>query len=261
MRKILALPRGGKRAGRDKRGEGEMEVEQILVIVEIPKGGRNKYEYDEGLGRFRLDRMLFSSVHYPSDYGYVEGTLAEDGDALDAMVVVGEATFPGCAIWAKPVGPLKMWDEKVLDDKVLCVPVGDPQWNWVDDVADVPEHLLLEIEHFFCIYKDLEMKKTRVAGWEEATRAWEVIEESQEAYAKENGKEVMLGWQRDRVKWNHWTNVHGVGRGSRSGCSLSRQTGRCPVFSRTLSKNRTPKRRLTLPLFPLYSRGSVSARI
>src|SRR5680860_498608 len=131
-----------------------------------------------------------------------------------------------------------MWDEKGLDHKVLCVPVGDPQWNWVEDVADVPEHLLLEIEHFFSIYKDLEMKKTRVAGWE-----------------------VMLGWQRDRVKWNHWTNVHGVGRGSRSGCSLSRQTGRCPVFSRTLSKNRTPKRRLTLPLFPLYSRGSVAARI
>jgi len=187
MRKILALPRGGKRAGRDKKGEGEMEVEQILVIVEIPKGGRNKYEYDEGLGRFRLDRMLFSSVHYPSDYGYVEGTLAEDGDALDAMVVVGEATFPGCAIWAKPVGLFKMWDEKGLDHKVLCVPVGDPQWNWVEDVADVPEHLLLEIEHFFSIYKDLEMKKTRVAGWEEAARAWEVIEESQEAYAKENG--------------------------------------------------------------------------
>src|SRR5680860_1383235 len=171
----------------EEEGEGEMEVEQILVIVEIPKGGRNKYEYDEGLGRFRLDRMLFSSVHYPSDYGYVEGTLAEDGDALDAMVVVGEATFPGCAIWAKPVGLFKMWDEKGLDHKVLCVPVGDPQWNWVEDVADVPEHLLLEIEHFFSIYKDLEMKKTRVAGWEEAARAWEVIEESQEAYAKENG--------------------------------------------------------------------------
>src|SRR5660398_188484 len=198
MRKILALPRGGKRAGRDKKGEGEMEVEQILVIVEIPKGGRNKYEYDEGLGRFRLDRMLFSSVHYPSDYGYVEGTLAEDGDALDAMVVVGEATFPGCAIWAKPVGLFKMWDEKGLDHKVLCVPVGDPQWNWVEDVADVPEHLLLEIEHFFSIYKDLEMKKTRVAGWEEAARAWEVIEEvSAEPYIEipEEVQEVYKLWR------------------------------------------------------------------
>lgn len=167
---------------------GQRETGQILVIVEIPKGGRNKYEYDEGLGRFRLDRMLFSSVHYPSDYGYVEDTFAEDGDALDAMVIVGEATFPGCAIWAKPIGLFKMWDEKGLDHKVLCVPVGDPQWNWAEDVSDVPEHLLLEMEHFFSIYKDLEMKKTRVAGWEGASRAWSVIEEAQKAYAQREEK-------------------------------------------------------------------------
>ncbi|MHB8868497.1 MAG: inorganic diphosphatase [Thermoleophilia bacterium] len=161
-----------------------MASESILVVVEIPKGSRNKYEYDAELECFKLDRMLFSSVHYPSDYGFVRNTHAEDGDPLDAMVIVGEATFTGCVIEAKPIGLFKMWDEKGLDHKVLCVPVSDPQWNWLDDIGDVPEHLLLEIEHFFAIYKDLEMKKTRVAGWKDAGTAWEVIVSAREAYAE-----------------------------------------------------------------------------
>lgn len=160
-----------------------MTTESILVVVEIPKGSRNKYEFDEALQAFKLDRMLFSSVHYPSDYGFVRDTHAEDGDPLDAMVIVGEATFTGCIIEAKPIGLFKMWDEKGLDHKVLCVPVSDPQWNWLDDIGDVPEHLLLEIEHFYAIYKDLEMKKTRVAGWEDAATAWKVIVAAREAYA------------------------------------------------------------------------------
>ena len=155
----------------------------ILVVVEIPKGSRNKYEYDDELQCFKLDRMLFSSVHYPADYGFVRDTHAEDGDPLDAMVIVGEATFPGCVIEAKPIGLFKMWDEKGLDHKVLCVPVSDPQLNVLDDVGDVSEYLLLEIEHFFSIYKDLEMKKTRVAGWTNAASAWEVIESSRRAFA------------------------------------------------------------------------------
>lgn len=160
-----------------------MQAGSILVTVEIPKGSRNKYEYDEERRRFRLDRMLFSSVHYPADYGFVEEALGEDGDPLDAMVLVGEATFPGCLIEAKPIGLFKMWDEKGLDHKILCVPVSDPQWNWVEDLGDVPEHLLDEIEHFFAIYKDLEMKKTRVKGWEDRAAAWEVIERARAAQA------------------------------------------------------------------------------
>ena len=160
-----------------------MTEESILVVVEIPKGSRNKYEYDDELGCFKLDRMLFSSVHYPSDYGFVRDTYAEDGDPLDAMVIVGEATFTGCIIEAKPIGLFNMWDEKGLDHKVLCVPVSDPQWNWLDDIGDVPKHLLLEIEHFYSIYKDLEMKKTRVEGWDDAARAWKVIASAREAYA------------------------------------------------------------------------------
>lgn len=154
----------------------------VLVVVEIPKGSRNKYEYDEELRCFKLDRMLFSSVHYPADYGFIHDTYAEDGDPLDAMVIVGEATFPGCVIEARPIGLFKMWDEKGLDHKVLCVPVSDPQWNNLDDIGDVNEHLLLEIEHFFAIYKDLEMKKTRVAGWSDAATAWEVVVSAREAF-------------------------------------------------------------------------------
>jgi inorganic pyrophosphatase len=160
-----------------------VDTGSILVTVEIPKGSRNKYEFDEKRGRFKLDRMLFSSVHYPAEYGFVEETHAEDGDALDAMVIVGEPTFTGCLIEAKPVGLFKMWDEKGLDHKILCVPVHDPQWNWLHKLSDVPEHLLDEIEHFFSIYKDLEMKKTRVKGWEDADAAWVVIERAREAFA------------------------------------------------------------------------------
>ena len=98
--------------------------------------------------------MLFSAVHYPSDYGFIPGTLALDGDALDALVLVWESTFPGCVIEAKPIGVFKMWDEKGLDEKILCVPISDPLWNHVERLSDVPPHLLKEIEHFFSIYKD-----------------------------------------------------------------------------------------------------------
>jgi inorganic pyrophosphatase len=159
-----------------------MERRSIQVTVEIPKGSRNKYELDHETGRFKLDRMLFSSVHYPSDYGFIEEAWGEDGDPLDAMVIVGEPTFTGCLIEAKPIGLFKMWDEKGLDHKVLCVPVRDPQWNWLNDLGDVPEHLLDEIEHFFSIYKDLEMKKTRVKGWEDAEAAWVVIDQAVERF-------------------------------------------------------------------------------
>jgi inorganic pyrophosphatase len=160
-------------------------VEQDLwVIVEIPKGSRNKYEYDEEMGVFKLDRMLFSSVHYPADYGFIAETLGEDEDPVDALVMVGEATFPGVHINVKPIGLFKMWDEKGLDHKILCVPVSDPAWNWADEATDLPEHLLLEIEHFFSIYKDLEMKKTRVGGWEDAGTARRVIAEGRQRWAE-----------------------------------------------------------------------------
>ncbi|HDT14553.1 MAG TPA: inorganic diphosphatase [Candidatus Aminicenantes bacterium] len=151
------------------------DLSKVDVIVEIPKGSRNKYEFDREKGAFKLDRMLFSSMHYPSDYGFIRDTMAEDGDPLDALVLVTEPTFPGCLIEAKPIGLFKMRDEKGIDYKILCVPVGDPLWNPIDRLADVPPHLLIEIEHFFDVYKELEKKKTAVEGWEDVESALEVI--------------------------------------------------------------------------------------
>ena len=175
------VPVAPKSAG--AREEEVVRPDTVLVTVEIPTGCRNKYEYDEDLGLFRLDRMLFSSVVYPTEYGFVRDTLGEDGDPLDAMVLVVEPTFTGCVILARPVGLFKMVDEKGLDHKVLCVPVSDPLWSAVDDLDHVPPHLLKEIEHFFSIYKDLEEKEVTVGGWEDAAAARSVITAAQDAFA------------------------------------------------------------------------------
>jgi inorganic pyrophosphatase len=151
--------------------------ETVTVVVEIPKGSRNKYEMDHETGRIRLDRMLFSSVHYPTDYGFIDHTLALDGDPLDALVLVGEPTFPGCEIEARPVGVFRMTDEKGEDEKILTVPVTDQHWNWIERLEAVPEHLLREIEHFFTIYKQLEEKATSTHGWDDEEAARKVIED------------------------------------------------------------------------------------
>ena len=123
-------------------------------------------------------------MHYPSDYGFIPKTLAQDGDPLDALVLVWEPTFPGCFIEAKPVGLFKMWDEKGPDEKILCVPILDPLWNHLNSLKDVPPHLLKEIEHFFAVYKDLEEKKTGVEGWEDRESAIRIIKESRQRYVK-----------------------------------------------------------------------------
>jgi inorganic pyrophosphatase len=148
---------------------------EVLVVVEIPKGSRNKYEFDPATNRFYLDRMLFSAVHYPTDYGFIPETLGEDGDPLDALVLVGEPTFPGCVIRARPVGLFEMSDEKGPDAKILAVPVRDPEWSRIESLADVSPHLLREIVHFFAIYKELEGKTTRVGDWKDAEAAWRRI--------------------------------------------------------------------------------------
>lgn len=154
----------------------------VQILVEIPKGSRNKYEYDKEFGKLRFDRMLFSAVHYPSDYGFILDTLGGDGDPLDALVLLWEPTFPGCLIEAKPVGLFKMRDEKGPDEKILCVPCADPNWNYINKLADVPPHLLTEIQHFFSIYKELERKKIGVEGWHDLDEAVRVIRESQERF-------------------------------------------------------------------------------
>ena len=161
------------------------DLERVDVIIEIPKGSRNKYEFDRERGAFKLDRMLFSSMHYPSDYGFIKDTWAEDGDPLDALVLVTEPTFPGCLIESKPVGLFKMRDEKGVDYKILCVPVGDSLWNHISGLSDVPPHLLIEIEHFFDVYKELEKKKTAVEGWEDAESARKVIRLARDLFKAE----------------------------------------------------------------------------
>jgi inorganic pyrophosphatase len=174
-------------AGNAKKGnmaKKESGLDVITVVVEIPKGSRNKYEFNKKKNALVFDRMLFSSVHYPSDYGYIPDTLALDGDPLDALVLVWEPTFPGCVIDSRPIGLFKMWDEKGEDDKILCVPVKDPLWNHITDLSQAPPHLLKEIDHFFTIYKDLEMKKVRVEGWRSLSDAHRVIREARERYGK-----------------------------------------------------------------------------
>lgn len=159
----------------------------VEVMVEIPKGSRNKYEYDPERKVMRFDRMLFSAVHYPSDYGFILDTLAEDGDPLDALVLVWEPTFPGCVIVARPVGLFRMKDEKGPDEKILCVPIHDPMWNEIETLDDVPPHLLKEIENFFAIYKELEKKYTAVEGWDNRDAARRVIDAARDRLRNRQG--------------------------------------------------------------------------
>lgn len=157
--------------------------EVIDVIVEIPKGSRNKYEMDHETGRIRLDRRLFSATVYPTDYGFVPDTLAEDQDPLDALVLLEDPTFPGCIVTARPVGVLWMEDEKGRDAKIICVDPRDPRFSETYDIVDLHENLLAEIRHFFTIYKDLEPEKySIVAGWEGREAAWAEIEASRARY-------------------------------------------------------------------------------
>jgi inorganic pyrophosphatase len=149
--------------------------DELLAFIEIPKGGRNKYEYDEELGRVVLDRFLASSTVYPLDYGYLIGHRGRDGDPLDAMVCVSEPTFPGCVIPVKPIALFKMHDDKGEDDKIVCVPMNDPGWNHAEVLEDIPQNLQREIEHFFSIYKQLEGKEVDVQGWRSREEALEVI--------------------------------------------------------------------------------------
>jgi inorganic pyrophosphatase len=154
------------------------------VTVEIPKGHRNKYEVDHTTGRIRLDRTLFTATQYPADYGFIEGTLGDDGDPLDALVLVQEPTFPGCLIHCRAIGMFRMRDEKGGDDKVLCVPAADPRQEHLRDIDNLSHFDLAEIQHFFEVYKDLEPGKSvegatwvgREAAEEEITasrRRWE----------------------------------------------------------------------------------------
>ncbi len=152
------------------------------VLIEIPKGSRNKYEYDFELKKIRFDRMLFSSMMYPADYGFIPETLALDGDPLDVLVLGGEPTFPMCVMEVKPIGVFHMADEKGPDEKIICVPTSDPIWNRLNDLDDLNAHLIKEIEHFFKVYKDLEQKKVDVEGFGDVNEALDIYQQCVKRY-------------------------------------------------------------------------------
>lgn len=156
----------------------------VDAFVEIPTGSQNKYEYDKEAGVFRLDRVLYSPLHYPTEYGYLAETLAEDDDPLDILVYTTFPTFPGCVIKSRVIGVLIMSDDKGKDEKVLAVPVDDPRMNHIHRLEDLPHHFLREIEHFFQVYKDLENKETHIEGWKDAEFARKLYQECVERYRK-----------------------------------------------------------------------------
>ena len=157
---------------------GAHAPEMVTAIIEIPRGSRNKYELDKESGLLRLDRVLYSAVHYPGDYGFIPRTLHEDGDPLDILVAIDEPTFPGCQMDVRPIGVLRMLDRGEPDDKIVAVGANDPRRGEYFDIADLPQHFLKEVEHFFSIYKDLEGKRVEILGWGKSGDATKVIEES-----------------------------------------------------------------------------------
>jgi inorganic pyrophosphatase len=157
----------------------------VEVVVEIPAGSRNKYEFDEKVGVMRLDRVLSSAVFYNFEYGYIEGTRADDGDHTDALVLLAEPTFPGCHVTARPVGGLRMRDDKGDDFKVLCVALGDPLHQEIKKLGDVPKQRLREIEHFFATYKLLEDKRVDVNGWAGLDHALNVLRDDRKRWIAE----------------------------------------------------------------------------
>lgn len=159
------------------------------MVVEIPKNSANKFEYDPELNIFRLDRTLYSSVHYPGDYGFVPGTLAEDGDPMDVLVLADEPTFTGCLQDVRPVGALDMSDEHGRDQKILAVPASNPRYDSIHTVDQVFPHVRREIEHFFTIYKELEHnKQTEVCGWEGPQEARRLLNCSRERYLEKKAR-------------------------------------------------------------------------
>ncbi|WP_185863256.1 inorganic diphosphatase [Blattabacterium cuenoti] len=148
------------------------------ALIEIPKGSRNKYEFDKTNNMIRLDRVLYSPMSYPTDYGFIPKTLSMDGDPLDVLVFLTEPTVPGCLIEVKPIGIFFMTDEKGDDEKIICVPVKDPNYNTINDINEIALHTKKEIEHFFLVYKDLENKKVKIGNWKNKKEAISVYKQS-----------------------------------------------------------------------------------
>ncbi|HYR77915.1 MAG TPA: inorganic diphosphatase [Pyrinomonadaceae bacterium] len=161
---------------------GEGAPKEVNAVIEIARGETNKYEYDKHLHVFRLDRNLYSPVHYPGDYGFIPSTLSDDGDPLDVLVLVDAPSFTGCVMTVRPIGVLEMVDQGKKDEKILAVGTNNPLYKEVVDYARLYPHLLLEIEHFFSVYKELEAKSTRIVGWKDAEQARTTVSECESRY-------------------------------------------------------------------------------
>jgi inorganic pyrophosphatase len=166
---------------------GPRAPEVVNAVIEIPLECKTKFEYDKNLHVFRLDRNLYSPVHYPGDYGFIPSTLGDDGDPLDVLVLVDQPSFTGCLMEVRPIGVMEMVDQGEGDEKILCVGVGNPRFADVTEYSQIYPHMLKEITHFFSTYKDLEGKRVEVKGWNDAATARNYVVASQEAYKKANG--------------------------------------------------------------------------
>lgn len=166
---------------------GPAVPDELNAIIEIPRGSRNKYELDKDTGLFKFDRLLYSAVHYPGDYGFIPRTLADDGDPLDVLVMTTEPTFPGCLVVVRPIGLFEMKDDEGFDEKILAVPVRDPLYTEYRGLEDVASHFLREVEHFFEIYKELEGVHTTILGWQGMDRTREIIEACIALYRERHG--------------------------------------------------------------------------
>ena len=165
---------------------GDNVPEMANVVIEIPFGEKNKYEYDKKLHVFKLDRSLYSAVHYPGDYGFFPSTLAQDGDPLDVLVLVEDPSFTGCLIEVRPIGMLEMTDQGDKDEKILAVPKNNPRYKEVHNYPQIYPHVMKEISHFFSVYKDLEGKRTQMLGWRDAAAARASIMESHRRFKEVN---------------------------------------------------------------------------
>jgi len=169
---------------------GSEAPELVNAVVEIPLGSANKYEYDKTLKVFRLDRRLYSSVHFPGDYGFIPSTISVDGDPLDVLILTASPSFTGCLTAVRPIGLLETIDQSIVDEKILAIAHDSPRYAEVHEYSDIYPHMLKEIEHFFSVYKDLEGKRTKVVGWENAEYARKIVMESSQRYERAHAYKV-----------------------------------------------------------------------
>ena len=162
--------------------DSRIKPEKFIAVIEIPKGGKQKYEMDKATGMLKLDRILYTSTHYPANYGFIPRTLADDGDPLDVLVLCTEQLQPMCLVECYPIGVFSMTDDNELDEKIIAIPFEEPQMNQWKDITDLPKHVFTEIQHFFSVYKSLEHTDTSLQEVEDRAKAVEIIDTCLKTY-------------------------------------------------------------------------------